>query len=548
MMRNDNKKVVLICFHDRICLSIRALSAELKRKGHIVYLLFIKDERSAVIRELNKNASNYQIRINGELVGFGEDVNPISKREKQLIQEIVNKIKPDVVGISARTGSIDLARKIVRLIRNEVPNARYIGGGYGPSLQPEVFLRFLDCVCIGEAESIIDNLVCTNDIKSVNNICYVQKGRLQYNKMSEPININDLPIPDWSRDNKYLIEDNRSKGFNSLSNGGVYDILTSRGCPSSCTYCMACQWGNVYKRFGAKFPRIRQRSARNVIQELEYAVNQLGAEYIRFRDSIFGFDKTWLKEFINMYDKEIGLPFHCLLDERYVDDDTIKWLAQSGLERTTVGIQSVDEKIRKTIFNRQTTNKELLLFAETLTKYGIKIRYDIIGWNPFEDEKILSEGMTLLSAFPKAMDVFVIQLNMFPGSPIRQLYKKIKPQGLSIEKYDYWAMIYTLILYSTKTAKEAWQIETKPGCGRGKVEIANALQAMSNNIELLKLTCRINIKKGDVLHNSMVCASQSSETGIPWKEKYRVIGCTLKHDLLSGDQICWDDIVKKSIS
>ncbi len=537
------KRVVLIGFHDRVCLSIRALSAALRRRGHEVFLLFVKDERSRVLSQLREGATNYQIRINGTLVGFGEDVNPISAREKELVQEAVRDIEPDVVGVSARTGSVELAREVVRLVRVEVPHARYIGGGYGPSLQPDVFLEFLDVVCIGEAECIIHDLVCAEDATTVRNVCFMQGGSLQFNGMCGPADIDRLAVPDWSGENHYLIEDNQVKGADCLCSRGVYDIFTSRGCPSACTYCMACQWGNIYGRFGAQFPRIRQRSVGSVIDELKWAVRELGARYIRFRDSIFGFDPAWLKAFLAEYDREIALPFHCLVDERYTDEDSVARLAGSGLDRTTVGIQSVSQAVRMSVLNRQTTDEELLVFAQALEACGVKIRYDVIGWNPFESREVLRAGMSFLADFPKALEVFIIQLQLFPGSPIQRICERLKPSGLSLEEYDYWAMLYTLILHSEHTARKAWEIEEQPGCSRGTAEVTEAEGAMQAcDGERLTVTGRVGLRKGDVLSNSLIKAAEMPGEGIPWKEKYHAIGRTLQRDVPDGSPIRWADL------
>jgi len=344
-----NKKVLLVCFYDRICLSIRSLSSALKETGHDVHLLFIKDDRVAIIPKFRKDNKYYQIRIGSRRVGCGEDVNPITDYEIGLVKDLCAQINPDVIGISARSVAKELSRKIVSELRTTSPNARYIGGGYGPSAEPEYFLKFLDYVCIGEGDAVINDLVSNDDPTSVNNAAFLYDGDVTINKLEGPVNLDTLLYPDWDFKNKYLIDDNSIKRGTGMYHAETYDIFATRGCAASCTYCCACQWGNIYKSYGAIFPKIRLRSVNSVIEELKHALNAHNIKHIRFKDSIFGINKKWLFEFMDLYDKEIELPFICYLDERYTDEDIIRRLRDSGLSQTIVGIQSVSEKIRRNV-------------------------------------------------------------------------------------------------------------------------------------------------------------------------------------------------------
>jgi radical SAM superfamily enzyme YgiQ (UPF0313 family) len=177
--------------------------------------------------------------------------------------------------------------------------------------------------------------------------------------------------------------------------------------------------------------------------------------FVRFKDSIFGFNEKWFYKFMDLYDEEIGLKFFCYLDERFIDEDRIKRLVSSGLDRTVVGIQSANEKIRKDIMKRNISDDGLVEYANLVVKYGMRLQYDIIGWNPFEDNNTLREGTKFLKRLPKGDLTGMFQLKVFHGSRLDSMIKERTPKPLSNKDYEYWAWIYQMILRSKETEEMA---------------------------------------------------------------------------------------------
>lgn len=440
------KKVVLIAFYDRTCESIRILSSVLKDAGHVPYLIFFKDDRSGVINEFIKNNKYYQLIVNHEFLGCGEDFYPPSESEIDLLIKKIQEIGPDVIGFSARSATRDLVKTLTLRLKEVLPEVRYIGGGYGPTLEPETFLEFLDYVCLGEGYKAIVDLVESEDPTTKENICYLKNGELHYNALAKYADLEELCYPDWSYENKFMIEENKVSPICDFYDTKTYNITASIGCPSKCTYCQASQLGMIYNSYGYNYPRIRLRSPQNVLKELMWAKEEHDIKYVRFFDSVFGFKGPWFYEFMDLYDKHIGLKFICFLDERWADEQVIKRLVASGMMRSVVGIQSTSEKIRKEIMGRNNTNESIIRFAENLCKYDVQFKYDIVLWNPFETSEILSEGVDFLRKLPKGERVDVFQLKVFPGSPLHKMIKEKKPNYLDDNEYEYWAWIYQLIL------------------------------------------------------------------------------------------------------
>ena len=535
------KRVLLICFYDRICLSIRSLASVLKASGHEVHLLFVKDDRAAVIDQFQTGNLYYQMRIGTHRIGIGEDIDPVTDTELGLIRELCTTIQPHVVGVSARSVAKSLSWRVIREIREILPEARYIGGGYGPSVEPAYFLQFLDFVCIGEAEHIINDLVAADDPATVANVACMKGGAVVVNPIGKAADLDALLYPDWSLEKKYLVEDDTVKVGEDMYHLGTYDIFASRGCPAACTYCGAAQWGRICRTYGGRFPKIRLRSPGNVIDELKAAMANYPLRQIRFKDSIFGFNKKWFHEFMDRYDREISLPFHCFLDERYTDEEMVRRLKASGLRRTTVGIQSVNEGVRRNIFNRQISNDGILAYARMLEKHDIGIKYDIICWNPYETEHSLKEGMAFLAALPKGVRVDVIQLKFFPGCPISEM--PTPPATMGFSQYEYWAMVYQMILTSTETADMAFGIVadgryTDDSDGLGRV----FKQAVYNLPDQLRLKAVADLPQGAMLTNVMVEFEKSSMPGILFEDVQQVLGLKLRCDVPKGALLKWEHV------
>jgi len=94
------------------------------------------------------------------------------------------------------------------------------------------------------------------------------------------------------------------------------------------------------------------------MEELKTAKEKYNISVIEFWDDIFIFDKTWLKEFLEAYKKEIGLPFKCYIHVNLFDEETAIRLKEAGCKWVDFGIQHINEEYRRTYLKRMkpTTN------------------------------------------------------------------------------------------------------------------------------------------------------------------------------------------------
>jgi radical SAM superfamily enzyme YgiQ (UPF0313 family) len=160
-------------------------------------------------------------------------------------------------------------------------------------------------------------------------------------------------------------------------NNRIKNMMTSFGCPFSCTYC----YNSLYKEI---YPdgKIRLRTVDSVIEE----ANSLDAELIYFQDDFFGYNKKWLKEFNEKWGKR---PYHAQMRIETLDDEKIDLLVESGCIGATIAIETFSEEYRETVLKRKMSNRKIIDNCKKLLNSGIKLRTEQMLGLPnttFEDE------------------------------------------------------------------------------------------------------------------------------------------------------------------
>ena len=80
-----------------------------------------------------------------------------------------------------------------------------------------------------------------------------------------------------------------------------------------------------------------------MMSELRYAKRRYKLWVIDFEDDVFTVDKKWVKNFLDVYKKEIKVPFQVLTHAKYMEEDMTRWLADAGCAFIQMGIQTMDD-------------------------------------------------------------------------------------------------------------------------------------------------------------------------------------------------------------
>ena len=115
-------------------------------------------------------------------------------------------------------------------------------------------------------------------------------------------------------------------------------IVTSRGCPAGCKYCIKhVTYQNT----------VRVRSAENVVEELEY-LGQLGITNIHMYADLFTVNREHVVSICNLI-LERGLKIRWTCNSRvdYVDEEMLALMGKAGCWMISWGIESSNEMILK---------------------------------------------------------------------------------------------------------------------------------------------------------------------------------------------------------
>ncbi len=444
-MPNKNNKILLVTLYDRGALGARSLSSFLKSKGYETFMLYFKENKPRYMKKKEYRQFNHlQVDKVGQDYILNYAAEP-TKKELFLFKNLLMQINPLFVGFSVTSIARETAITLTGIVKKLGKFS--IWGGIDPTTSPEVAINHTDAVCIGEGYGAIldfaDSLCNSKKNLEIKNLWIKENKKIIKNPLRPLIqDLDSLPFPDFSNKNKFFINNNKliidDKSVNNEP--GIYTIMTSMGCPFRCSYCCNSFLRDLYP----KQKYLRRRSVKNIIGELKKAKKEHEIRYIDFYDEVFTFDNKWVKEFSELYKKEIKIPFWANVSPFFVDKNNLALLKEAGLDSVTMGIQSGSEKILYDIYNRRTPLLEIIKSAQILYKMKIPVFFDIITNNPLETEEDCIKTFNLLLKLPqrKKFMLGLAKLSIFPNTPIsRNIPEKSQ---LDTRMFEFWNIMYLL--------------------------------------------------------------------------------------------------------
>src|SRR5690554_3008900 len=249
-------------------------------------------------------------------------------------------------------------------------------GGYYPTLRTEEIFNIIpeiNCAVIGEGENVCvelaEALKTDNSWKNIKGIAYIDNKNLKINEHSEPIiNLDHLPFP--------------TRILNEYSK--IFSIVSSRGCYNSCSFCGIRKFLS-----NSSLPKVRYRSVKNVITEMEFIVKEYNPNLIKFTDETFLISNKnrllWIDEFITdckSRNININMCIQAKANDIIFFKGKLGELKEIGLQFIFIGIESFSQ--RQLDYFKKTTsvscNKESLLI---LKEKKIKFQMGFILLDPY---------------------------------------------------------------------------------------------------------------------------------------------------------------------
>jgi Fe-S oxidoreductase len=300
------------------------------------------------------------------------DANVLELTLEQTYNKIID-FSPDVVGLSINMTTSEVSKVIAQKIKNVNSTIKLIAGGPSPTSSPAEWLEYFDIVIVGEGEipfrNIIEQLLKSSNIDcSCPGIC-IKGGAVT--KADHP-DLENLPFPGYKFLYPHLHHYSKKA---RIIKPFMAPILTSRGCPYSCTFCDKSVHGTGF----------RPRSPESVLNEIRWLRQEWGIKQIDILDDNFTFDLNRAEIILNGIIEMRKTYINCQngLRADRLTYDLIKKMKAAGVFRVGIGIESGNKEVLSKLNKKldlDTVEKSIRLFKkERITVHG----FFIIGL-PFE--------------------------------------------------------------------------------------------------------------------------------------------------------------------
>lgn len=351
------------------------------------------------------------------LVNLNENLPPVPTREEVL--ELVRAWKPGLIGFSCLTQQYRPGLELARWLREEAGRAGLdlpplAVGGIHPTMVPEEVAAdgVWDHVGVGECEDALLALVTRlergerpDDVPNV----WSWKGGVRprgaasgthgldawsVNKVGEFPDFANLPEPDYELFDTQRITDQKQ---------GWFGLMSSRGCPYRCTYCLNHKIVDRYKaelgRNVAGLGFFRFRPADKMIAEIRGVLARYsGIGTFILDDDLFTQNVPHALAFCDAYvESGIGVPFVCNSHVKQLDPRVAEALGRAGCRILKLGIESGSPRVRKDVLKRHMTQKDILLTIEDSERHRLHTSGFVMVGLPSETRAERWETVDLLA-------------------------------------------------------------------------------------------------------------------------------------------------------
>jgi radical SAM superfamily enzyme YgiQ (UPF0313 family) len=333
----------------------------------------------------------------------------------------LSRLDPQVVGVTSFSLNLSDATRILRAAKEACPEAFTVWGGPHVSFHDEGILRghpWVDAVVRGEGEETLAQVVSRvgeeKGLPGVEGVTWRDsRAGIRVNP-PRPFreDLDGLPRPAW-----HLLPLSKYRAF-----GDGASLMTSRGCPHRCAFCVG------RKMIGQK-GRFRRPEA--VVDEMEALAN-MGFRGIRVEDDLFTFKRERVMAICRELDQRaMSIRWRAYARVDTVDRELLDRMKRAGCERLLFGAESgspeILRRIRKRITPEQTRGAVLMT-----REAGIGVLASFVLGLPGETPETLRQ--TLEFAESLGVPYTLNLLTPYMGTEVRE---RADEMGIRILSHDW---------------------------------------------------------------------------------------------------------------
>jgi radical SAM superfamily enzyme YgiQ (UPF0313 family) len=311
------------------------------------------------------------------------DANILKLSKEETLRRIEN-FKPDILGFRIDTYNFQETLDWIKYLK-EKTKLPVITGGINITNYPLESLSHqeIDYGVIGEAiESLpkfLRVLENDGDFSAVEGLVWRKDGEIKINPpKTNLVDFDIYPFPA-----RHLLPNEKYHSF--ISQRKNFSImLTSTGCPFKCKFCAI-----------AHLP-YRERSPRNVVDEIEQCYYDFGIREIDIFDGTFFINKKRTIEICQEIRRRgIKIEWTCRSRADVLNEEVLKEASRAGCREINLGIESVVPEILEGI-NKQIKVEQVKNAVKLCNKYGIRVLGFFMFGNPGETEESLKKTIDFM--------------------------------------------------------------------------------------------------------------------------------------------------------
>ncbi len=265
---------------------------------------------------------------------------PVAPRGLAANAEAILATRPELVGFSATTSGFMDAVELAVHLRQKQPGLRLVvGGAHASALGAALLEHFpeFDCLCVGEGEGALLDLAEGKACAEIPNLVYRDGDRIVSNpRRARILDLDQLPFPAYEKLAGFP-QGYHLPLFSYRKRWGA-TMITSRGCPYTCSFCDRTVFERLYKFNSAEY----------IYEQMRHLRDTFGVRHINFYDDLFTAQKERVHELCDrLIRRPLGMEFNCAIRTGHTSDEMLRLLRRAGALMVSLGIESADPEMMR---------------------------------------------------------------------------------------------------------------------------------------------------------------------------------------------------------
>jgi len=338
-----------------------------------------------------------------------------------IIKSTLKEFDPDIFGVSMMTHSRVSAYRMIEYAHEKYPNAKIVVGGMHVSVMwRQMVEKYPYIVAVrGEGETCFHDLIEAYDkdtpLEDVQGIVFHDGEKIVVTGERALIpDIDALPFP------KHELFVNQGKT--------IANLLTSRGCPYKCNFCVLDH---------TSLRKVRFRSGDNIADEVEIILKKFPSVHtIWIHDDAFMINKNRTIEFCDAIIRR-GIKTQFIASARFrpISHEVVQKMEQAGFIQVLFGLESGANDVIKGMkkgITKTHVRYGLSMFGTT----KLKATAFIIAGLPSETDETIAETIDFIQELQNIEYLYYDDIGMAMIYPGTEMYTMAKSTGKIDD--DYW--------------------------------------------------------------------------------------------------------------